>query len=59
MLDGLQCSLDELIAATGRETSTGEDEPRYTFAQTKRLTEILECSLDELVAAMGRDSTLE
>ena len=59
LVDGLQCSLDELIAATGRETSTREDEPRYTFAQTKRLTEILSCNLDELVAAMGRNPTQE
>jgi len=59
LVNGLQCSLDELIAATGRETSTGEDEPRYTFAQTKRLTEILQCSLDELVAAMGRNPDQE
>lgn len=59
LVDGLQCSLDELIAAMGRENQTGEDEPRYTFAQTKRLTEILECSLDELVTVMGRNSDQE
>jgi transcriptional regulator with XRE-family HTH domain len=55
LVDGLQCSLDELIAATGRQSSTGEDEPRLSFTQTKRLMEILQCSLDELVAAMEKN----
>jgi transcriptional regulator with XRE-family HTH domain len=54
LVDGLQCSLDDLIAATARQPSTGEDEPRLTFSQTKRLMEILECSLDELIAAIER-----
>ncbi len=55
LVDGLQCSLDELIAATGKQSSTGEDEPRLSFTQTKRLMEILQCSLDELVAAMEKN----
>lgn len=54
LVDGLQCSLDELIVATGKQPSTEEDEPRLTFTQTKRLTEILQCSLDDLVAAMEK-----
>ena len=56
LVDGLECSLDELIAATGKQSSTGEDEPRLSFNQTKRLMEILQCSLDELVAAMEKNS---
>ncbi|NEP02450.1 MAG: helix-turn-helix transcriptional regulator [Symploca sp. SIO2E9] len=52
LLDGLQCSLEELLVAIERQTQTGEDEPRLTLTQTKRLTEILQCSLDDLVAAM-------
>jgi transcriptional regulator with XRE-family HTH domain len=59
LVDGLQCSLNELIAATGKESSTGEDEPRLSFNQTKRLMEILQCSLDELVAAMEKNPPQE
>ncbi len=59
LVDGLQCSLDELIAATGKQSSTGEDEPRLSFTQTKRLMEILQCSLDELVAAMEKNPRQE
>ncbi|MBD1933454.1 MULTISPECIES: helix-turn-helix transcriptional regulator [Cyanophyceae] len=54
LVDGLQCSLNELIVATGKQLSTEEEEPRLTFTQTKRLTEILQCSLDDLVAAMEK-----
>jgi hypothetical protein len=59
LVDGLQCSLNELIVATGRQSSTGEDEPRLSFTQTKRPMEILQCSLDELVAAMERNPPQE
>ncbi len=59
LVDGLQCSLDELIVATARQSSAGEDEPRLSFIQTKRLMEILQCSLDELVAAMEKNPPQE
>lgn len=48
----LQCSLDELIGATGSNVRGSDDEPRLTFTQTKRLLQALEYSLEDLVAAI-------
>jgi DNA-binding XRE family transcriptional regulator len=53
----LQCSLDELIGATGSDVQGSDGEPRLTFTQTKRLLQALQYSLEDLVAAIEQQSS--
>ena len=52
LMEVFQCSLDELILVTHKESDTDPEEPRLTFTQTRRLAQVLDCSFEELAAAM-------